>query len=287
MGTDSSADEQLENVIEIQSAVVGVKEAVMACLCGTESRRWTIGELVERLKFLGVKASRTSITGALADLEVELQVATWAPWRLIERGQEWMLVPRNELLELLLGTRGLAPDKQYSDSHKAVLLVVIGHRRKGGVSKTRIGDILGFDASTYLEELSADKLIYADPARERDFWRPSHSALLTLGFRSFTDVPALKELEDWFETLERRKTRPPDAVLEQNKNLKARRLKRELDRRRSVEPSGNGFNAEERRSELVRSQATPLPCSAGQSVESVVEGDPAQGSALGTRKQEA
>jgi hypothetical protein len=273
--TDSTADQQLENAIGIQSAVVGVKEAVMACLCGTESRRWTIGELVERLKLLGVKASRTSITGALADLEVELEIATWAPWRLVERGQEWMLVPKNELLELLLGTRGLAPDKQYSDSHKAVLLVVIGHRRKGGVSKTRVGDILGFDASSYLEELSADKLIYADPARERDFWRPSHSALLTLGFRSFTDVPALKELEDWFETLERRKTRAPEAVLVESPSLKARRMKRELERRRTVGSPGNGFNGKEGRSELVRSQPTPLPCSAQESLESVVEGNPA------------
>ena len=28
-----------------------------------------------------------------------------------------------------------------------MLLVVIGHRRKGGVSKARVGEILGLDAS--------------------------------------------------------------------------------------------------------------------------------------------
>jgi hypothetical protein len=30
-----------------------------------------------------------------------------------------------------------------SEEHKAVLLVVIGHRQKGGVSKRRVGEILG------------------------------------------------------------------------------------------------------------------------------------------------
>jgi len=31
-----------------------LREAVMACLSGRESRRWTVGELVERFKGLGV-----------------------------------------------------------------------------------------------------------------------------------------------------------------------------------------------------------------------------------------
>ncbi len=44
----------------------------MACLCGAESRRWTIGELVERFKNLGVCASRASVTAALAELALEL-----------------------------------------------------------------------------------------------------------------------------------------------------------------------------------------------------------------------
>ena len=33
--------------------------------------------------------------------------------------------------------------KILSEEHKAVLLVVIGYRRKGGVSKSRVGEILG------------------------------------------------------------------------------------------------------------------------------------------------
>jgi hypothetical protein len=40
----------------------------MACLSGGESRRWTVLELVERFKNLGVCASRASVTAALAEL---------------------------------------------------------------------------------------------------------------------------------------------------------------------------------------------------------------------------
>ena len=43
---------------------VDLREAVMACLSGGESRRWTIAELVERFKNLGVCASRASVTAA-------------------------------------------------------------------------------------------------------------------------------------------------------------------------------------------------------------------------------
>jgi len=42
-------------------------------------------------------------------------------------------------------------------------------------------------------------LIYCDPSRELKFWSPTPSALLALGLRSHTDIPALKELEEWFD----------------------------------------------------------------------------------------
>jgi hypothetical protein len=64
-----------------------------------------------------------------------------APWRLLERGTEWILAPKSELVELLSGVIRL-PLKEaniLSEEHKAVLLVVIGYRQKGGVSKTRVG----------------------------------------------------------------------------------------------------------------------------------------------------
>ena len=100
----------------------------MACLSGGESRSWTVGELVERFKNLGVCATRASVTSALAELALELELVSWAPWRLLERGTEWILAPKSELLELLSGVRRL-PLKVASDlseEHKAVLLVIIG-----------------------------------------------------------------------------------------------------------------------------------------------------------------
>jgi hypothetical protein len=48
----------------------------MACLSGGESRRWTVSELVERLKNLGVRASRASVTAALAELGLELDLSS-------------------------------------------------------------------------------------------------------------------------------------------------------------------------------------------------------------------
>jgi hypothetical protein len=217
-----------EECIAAQALAIDLKAALLACFSGAESRRWTVGELFSRLQNLGVPCSRLSVTGALSELEVELDLCPWAPWRLVERGPEWALEPRSELAELLSGVRKLplAEAARLSEGHKAVLLVVIGHRRRGGVSKTRIGDILGVDASPYLEELARLHLVYADPARELRFWRPRPEALLALGFRSGADIPELKELEDWFDS------RRDEAALA--KSRPARRRNRELKRRESV-----------------------------------------------------
>jgi hypothetical protein len=54
-----------KNGVEIQALSIDLSEAVMACLSGGESRRWTVGELVERFKNLGVCASRAGVTAAL------------------------------------------------------------------------------------------------------------------------------------------------------------------------------------------------------------------------------
>ena len=90
------------------------------------------------------------MTAALAELALELELASSRAWGLLERGTEWILAPKSELLELLSGVRRL-PLKEASDlseEDKAVLLVVIGYRQKGGVSKTRVGEILGLEASS-------------------------------------------------------------------------------------------------------------------------------------------
>jgi hypothetical protein len=144
------AGQPLEELVQIQALSVNLREAVMACLSGGESLRWTILELVERFKNLGICASRAGVTAALAELALELELSGWAPWRLLERGTEWILLPKSELVELLSGVRRL-PVKEatiLSEEHKAVLLVTIGYRQKGGVSKARVGEILGLDASS-------------------------------------------------------------------------------------------------------------------------------------------
>jgi chromosome segregation and condensation protein ScpB len=224
-----------EELVKIQALSLDLREAVMACLSGGESRRWTIAELVERFKNLGVCASRANVTAALAELGLELELSGWAPWRLLERGSEWILAPKSELLELLSGVRGLPVKDTLSEEHKAVLLVVIGYRRKGGVSKTRVGEILGLEASFYLDDLLSFGLIYSDPSRELNFWRPTSEALLALGFRSFADIPALKELEEWFDTQkEMRAIAKLDPFFERTRKLASRRLKRELERRGTV-----------------------------------------------------
>jgi integrase len=61
-----------------------------------------------------------------------------------------------------------------------------------------VGEILGLEASAILDDLLSQGLIYADSSRELNFWRPAPAALLALDFRSYTDIPALKELEEWF-----------------------------------------------------------------------------------------
>jgi chromosome segregation and condensation protein ScpB len=204
-----------------------------------QTNRWTVLELVERFRNLGVCASRASVTAALAELGLELELSGWAPWRLLERGTEWILEPRSELVALLSGVRRL-PLKEaevLSEEHKAVLLVVIGYRRKGGVSKARVGEILGLEASSYLDDLLRQELIYADPGRELNFWRPTPSALLALGLRSCTDIPALKELEEWFDALASKREpvlQSLDSYFARTKNLQSRRLKREVERRESL-----------------------------------------------------
>jgi chromosome segregation and condensation protein ScpB len=295
-----NGQEPLEKLVEIQALSLDLREAVMACLSGGESRRWTVAELVERFKNLGVCASRASVTAALAELGLELELSGWAPWRLLERGTEWILAPKSELLDLLSGVRRLPlkEAKILSEEHKAVLLVVIGYRRKGGVSKARVGEILGLDASRYLDDLLSQGLIYCDPSRELNFWRPTSEALLALGLRSYTDIPALKELEEWFDTQkEMRAVAKLDPFFERTGKLASRRLKRELERRGTLggalalepDPSLKRIPKEESDSDLFRSDgldAAALFCQV-ESSQSVVQGCSAQGSAARPGEKEA
>jgi chromosome segregation and condensation protein ScpB len=294
------AGQPLEELVQIQALSVDLREAVMACLSGGESRRWTVAELVERFKNLGICASRAGVTAALAELALELELASWAPWRLLERGTEWILAPKSELLELLSGVRRL-PLKEASDlseEHKAVLLVVIGYRQKGGVSKTRVGEILGLEASAILDDLLSFGLVYCDPSRELNFWRPTQSALLALGLRSHTDIPALKELEEWFDSQkEIRGIAKLDPFFERTGKLAARRLKREIERRGTLgefalegdRPHLRTIPTEESGSDLFRSDGPDAVARSGEveSPQSVVQGCPVQGGAVGSGEKES
>jgi len=81
-------------------------------------------------------------------------------------------------------------------------------------------------------------LIYCDPSRELNFWRPTPEALLALGLRSFADIPALKELEEWFEAAQDKESprEAPnlDPFFEKIAKLASRRRTRELERRETV-----------------------------------------------------
>jgi chromosome segregation and condensation protein ScpB len=167
--TDSKLErEALEELIGAQALSADLKTAILACLSGTESRRWTIAELLGRLNKLGVHCSKPAVAGALAELALEISLCPFLPWSLVEHGTEWSLTPKSDLLELLSGVRKLPgiSSGALTDEHKAVLLVVIGYRRKGGVSRTRIGEILGLEAAPYLEDLRKKELVYTAPGKE-------------------------------------------------------------------------------------------------------------------------
>jgi chromosome segregation and condensation protein ScpB len=233
--------EALEELVGAQTLNADLKTAIVACLSGAESRRWTVGELFDRLNNLGVHCSKPAVLGTLGELELEISLCPFLPWSLVEHGTEWSLAPKSELMELLSGVRklpGISSDI-LTDEHKAVLLVVIGYRHKGGVSRTRIAEILGLEAAPYLEDLRKKELVYTAPGKELNWWRPTPEALLALGLRSYSDIPELKALERYFDSQksfqnELEEEANLDPILEKAQTSQARRSRRELERRASV-----------------------------------------------------
>jgi chromosome segregation and condensation protein ScpB len=255
----------LEELIGAQALSADLKTALVACLTGRESRRWTVGELFERLNNLGLRCSKPAVLGALGELEIEMTLCPFLPWNLAEQGTEWSLVPKSEFLELLSGVRkfpGISSDT-LTNEHKAVLLVVIGYRHKGGVSKTRIAEILGLDAAPYLEDLRKRELAYAAPGKELNWWRPTPEALLALGLRSYSDIPELKALERYFDSQksfqnEAEKEANLEPIFEKAQTSQARRRGRELERRASV-PRGLELGGLRQTLEKPRKLPSPTP----------------------------
>ncbi len=88
-----------------------------------------------------------------------------------------------------------------------------------------------------------------------------------LGLRSHTDIPALKELEEWFDTKEMLGIAKLDPFFERTSKLASRRLKRELERRGTLggsplalemDPSLKRIPTEESDSDLFRSDGSLL-----------------------------
>src|SRR5271165_3610003 len=233
--------EALEELIGAQALSADLKTAIVACLTGAESRRWTVGELLGRLNNLGVHCSKPAVLGALGELELEISLCPFLPWSLVEAGTEWSLAPKSELIELLSGVRKLPgiSSGALSEEHKAVLLVVIGYRHKGGVSRTRVGEILGLEPAPYLADLCKKELVYTAPARNLNWWRPTPEALLALGLRSYSDIPELKALERYFDSQtslqnDVQKEANLEPIFERAQTSRLRRRRRELERRASV-----------------------------------------------------
>ena len=121
--------------------------------------------------------------------------------------------------------------------------------------------------------------------------------MLALGLRSHTDIPALKELEEWFDSQkEIRGIAKLDPFFERTSKLASRRLKREIERRGTLgefalEPDLSHLERippEESGSDLLRSDGT---CTVALSArveapQSVVQGYTAQGSAVGPGEKE-
>jgi hypothetical protein len=139
---------------------------------------------------------------------------------------------------------------------------------------------------------------FGSRSREVNFWRPPPSALLALGLRSHTDIPALKELEEWFDAQkEIRGIAKLDPFFERTSKLASRRLKREIERRGTLgefalEPDPlylKKIFLKESGSDLFRSDGPDAVGGSGEveSPQSVVQGCPVQGGAAGPGEKES
>jgi hypothetical protein len=78
-------------------------------------RSHAVSRADNRFKNLGICASRASVTAALAELGLELELSGWALWRLLERGTEWILESKSELVALrgrALGRHRIPPKRR-------------------------------------------------------------------------------------------------------------------------------------------------------------------------------
>ena len=170
-----------------------------------------------------------------------------------------------------------------------MLLVVIGYRQKGGVSKTRVGEILGLEASFYpRRSLESGAWSTATRPGRLIFGVRRNRLCLRLGC-------GLTPTSRRSKSLRSGSTRR-DPFFEKTSKLAARRLKREIERRGTLgefaleaDPSHlERIPKEESGSDLFRRNEPDAVGGADEveSTQSVVHGCPAQGGAVGSGEKE-
>jgi hypothetical protein len=186
--------------------------AVLACFTGSDGRRFTREELRQKLLGSGFRVNAQELTLALTQLEAALVTSSLAPWRLVERGSEWFLVPKNHVLASLEKAPGLPATLNLSEDEKAVLLVILCYQEIGGVSKNRIAEVLGIEPDKALGCLDEKRLTYVEGSLRYERIRARPSALLALGIRSAHAVPRLKEIMSFVTQWRRNPSPTPDGA---------------------------------------------------------------------------
>jgi hypothetical protein len=135
------------------------------------SCRWTVLELVERFKNLGVCASCASVTAALAELGLELELSGSRAVALA-RTRDRMDPGAPIRARSASFWRQTAPGKRGQDAFRGNIRPCSwsssGTAKKEGSPKPGWGEILGLDASSILDDLLSQGLI-CDPSRELNF----------------------------------------------------------------------------------------------------------------------
>ena len=252
----------LEEEVSEALADVDLRQALLACFTSRESYLWSVSELEGVLSGLGIRKGKAALERILGELAVELELASWSPWLLVEGQHDWRLEPKNALVSVLSGHRKITGElaKRMSDRHKAVLLVVLCYKGRGGVSRTRLNQVLGFESEELLRELKSWRVVYPDSVRGYIGWLPTSAALLSLGYRSISEIPGLKELEEWIVSQDRQGSGARlDRIFEKHDRWAGRRKERDKERRESVALGYSISPPPPRRTEgLVDGSAVPI-----------------------------
>ena len=193
--------EALEELIGAQALSADLKTALLACLTGAESRRWTVGELWVVLIISGFTAQSQPCWAPWQSLNSEISLCHFLPWSLVEQGTEWSLAPKSELIELLSGVRKLPGIS--SDPHRRAQGGATGRDRLSAQGRSFTDPDSGDSragGSSLSRGSSKKEFLYTAPGKDFNWWRPTPEALLALGLRSYSEIPELKALEHYFDS---------------------------------------------------------------------------------------